>query len=215
LAADQRVGIDGGDDAAGDFGGDERVGAGAGAAVMAAGLEGDVGGGAFYGVAVRGGLLEGDDLGVVSGVVKVGAFADDFSFVYEDAAHLGIGTGEADGLAGELYGALHEVLVAFVGHRECFSPLPLKSPKVFETGSLSPNQVQTSARRSRKVPFPLVKDPKVFETGYLGSRMWNLSRSAHVAPARSSSLYLLYRVGGTLYATAILFDLLGMGGLGA
>ena len=47
LAADERVGIDGGDDAAGDFGGDEGVGAGAGAAVMAAGLEGDVGGGAF------------------------------------------------------------------------------------------------------------------------------------------------------------------------
>ena len=46
LAADEGVGIDGGDDAAGDLGVDEGVGAGAGAAVVAAGFEGDVGGGA-------------------------------------------------------------------------------------------------------------------------------------------------------------------------
>ena len=44
LAADERVGVDGGDDAAGDAGGDECVGAGAGAAVVGAGFEGDVGG---------------------------------------------------------------------------------------------------------------------------------------------------------------------------
>ena len=65
LAADKRVGIDGGDDATRDSCGDERVGAGAGAAVMAAGLEGDVGGDTFYGVAVLGRLLERDDLSVV------------------------------------------------------------------------------------------------------------------------------------------------------
>ncbi len=78
LAADEGVGIDGGDDAAGDFGGDEGVGAGAGAAVVAAGLEGDVGGGACDGVAAFGGLLEGDDLGVVAVVVAMRALAEDF-----------------------------------------------------------------------------------------------------------------------------------------
>ena len=76
-AADEWVGIAGGDDYAGDAGGDESVGAGAGAAVMAAGLEGDVGCGATGGVAERGGLFEGRDLGVVVAVVDVGAFADD------------------------------------------------------------------------------------------------------------------------------------------
>jgi len=46
LAADPGVGVLGGDDAAGDTSFDERVGAGWSAAVMAAGFEGDVGGGA-------------------------------------------------------------------------------------------------------------------------------------------------------------------------
>ena len=66
LAADLRVGIVGGDDDTGDAGGDEGVGAGAGAAVVGAGLEGDVGGGSGGIEAACGGLLEGDDLGVVA-----------------------------------------------------------------------------------------------------------------------------------------------------
>ena len=44
LTADERVGIDGGDDAAGDPGSDECVGAGWRAAVVGAGFEGDVSG---------------------------------------------------------------------------------------------------------------------------------------------------------------------------
>ena len=47
VAADQGVGVAGCDDAAADSGGDEGVGAGAGAALMATGFEGDVRGRAF------------------------------------------------------------------------------------------------------------------------------------------------------------------------
>ena len=46
--------------------------------MVAAGLEGDVGGGSFCREASLGGLLEGYDLGVVVVVVEVRAFADDF-----------------------------------------------------------------------------------------------------------------------------------------
>ncbi len=88
LAADERVGVLGGDDGAGDAGGDEGVGAGRGAAVVGAGLEGDVGGGSGGADAAGGGLLEGDDLGVVAVVVEVGAFADDRVLADEDAAYL-------------------------------------------------------------------------------------------------------------------------------
>jgi len=59
LTADERVGIDGGDDAADDAGGDERVRAGAGAALVGAGFEGDVGGGAADVVVEGCGLFEG------------------------------------------------------------------------------------------------------------------------------------------------------------
>ena len=70
-AADLGVGILRGDDAAGDAGGDEGVGAGRGAAVVAAGLESDVGSGAFGGEAAPGCLFEGDDFGVVAVVVEM------------------------------------------------------------------------------------------------------------------------------------------------
>jgi hypothetical protein len=69
--ADERVGIGSGDHGARDAGGDQSVGAGSGAAVVAAGLEGDVSGGARDGEAAGGGLLEGDDLGVVVEVVEM------------------------------------------------------------------------------------------------------------------------------------------------
>lgn len=94
FAADTGIGILRGDDAASDAGFDEGVGAGWGSAVVAAWFERDVGGGAFDGVAERGCLFEGDDLGVVAVVVEVGAFADDFGcfswkgFSDEDATHL-------------------------------------------------------------------------------------------------------------------------------
>ena len=119
-AADLGVGVLGGDDAAGDAGGDEGVGAGAGAAVVAAGFEGDVGGGSGGVDVAGGGLFEGDDLGVVALVVEVGAFADDFGLAsagwsaYEDAAYLRVRGGESGGLGCELQGSLHEDLVLWV-----------------------------------------------------------------------------------------------------
>ena len=50
---------------------------GGGAAVVAAGFERDVGGGALSGDSSGGCLLEGDDLGVVEVVVDVCAFGED------------------------------------------------------------------------------------------------------------------------------------------
>jgi len=97
LATDMGVGVLRGDDAAGDAGFDECVGTGWGAAVVAAGFEGDVGGGAPGGDVALSGLLEGDDLGVVAVVVEVGAFADDYGcfslmgLADEDTANLGVG----------------------------------------------------------------------------------------------------------------------------
>ncbi len=120
LAADQGVGIPGCDDTAGDTGGDEGVGAWAGATVVAAGLEGDVGGGSFGGEAALGCLFEGDDLCVIAVVVEVGAFADDFRHtavgraLCQDAAYLWVRRGEADGLCGEFEGSLHEDFVLVV-----------------------------------------------------------------------------------------------------
>ena len=113
LAADQWVGIAGGDDAAGDSGGDESVSAGAGAAVVAAGLESDVSGGAGGAVAKRAGLLECDDLGVVAVGVDVRAFSDDFSVANEDAAYLRVGRGERGGRGSKREGPLHEANVVW------------------------------------------------------------------------------------------------------
>jgi hypothetical protein len=53
---------------------------------------------------------------VISVVVEVDAFADDFGIsvwrcVDKDAAYLRVWRGEADGLGGELEGALHEEFV--------------------------------------------------------------------------------------------------------
>ena len=113
LTADLRVRVLGGDNAARDTGRDESVGTGAGAAVVTAGLECDICGGALGGDASGGGLFEGDDFGVVAIVVEVGAFADDFGFLPlsrtdEDATYLRVWGGEAGGLTCELEGSLHE-----------------------------------------------------------------------------------------------------------
>ena len=97
--ADLRIRVLGGDDAAADSGGDEGVGAGAGAAVMAAGFEGDVGRGSFDGEAALCGLFEGDDLRVVAVGVEVRAFAYDLRGASagwrlgKDAAYLRVGRG--------------------------------------------------------------------------------------------------------------------------
>ena len=111
-AADERVGVEGGDHGAGYAGGDERVGAGRCAAVVRAGFEGDVGGGALGADAASCRLFEGDDLGVIALLVEVRTFADDEIFAGEDAADLRVGTGERGGLGGEVEGSAHPVCVS-------------------------------------------------------------------------------------------------------
>lgn len=117
LAAYLGVGVLGGDDAACDTGGDEGVGAGAGAALVAAGFERDVGGGSGGADATLGGLLESDDLGVVAVVVDMRAFTNDLGGASpgrcagEDATYLRIWRCQADSLGGERQGSLHEEFV--------------------------------------------------------------------------------------------------------
>jgi hypothetical protein len=111
LSGDEGVWVFGGDYAAGDSGFDEGVGAGGGAAVVAAGLEGYVGGCAGCVHSAVDGLFEGCDLGVVEVVVEVGSFGDDLVFFYYDAAYLGVRGGKGDGVGGELEGSLHEAFV--------------------------------------------------------------------------------------------------------
>ena len=97
-AGDLRVGVGGGDDDASDAGGDEGVGAGRGAAVVRAGLKGDVGGCAMRVMALGGSLFEGYDFGMVAGFVEVGSAAYDSLFeakiLCQDAG-LPAGLGEA------------------------------------------------------------------------------------------------------------------------
>jgi len=116
--ADEGVGVRGGDDDAADAGLNERLGAGAGAAMMGAGLEGDKGGGAADIVAARGGLLQRSDFGVVAVGEEVGAFTEDAGFGAgrgEDAADGGVWAAEADGCLGEVERACHEELVRRCG----------------------------------------------------------------------------------------------------
>ncbi len=111
-AGDQGVWVDGGDDGAGDAGVDEGVGAGWGSAVVSAGFEGDVGGGAGGREASSVGLFEGGDFGVVALGVEVRALPDNFGAGWggtgEDAADLGVGAGEGGGGASEGEGSLDE-----------------------------------------------------------------------------------------------------------
>ncbi len=100
VAGDVGVGIDGGGDHARQARGDEGLSAGAGAAGVVAGLEGDVGGAAaqtvlfLIGEGVLPGFVESDDFSVVEQVVLVPALADDLSGAIEDdAADGGIGRG--------------------------------------------------------------------------------------------------------------------------
>ena len=90
--------------------------------MVRAGLEGDVGGGAGDAVAGGGGLLEGDDLGVVAGFVAVGALAEDPEIIYQDAADLRVGAGLGGGCGGEGEGLVHVEFVLFVRVHVC--PLP-------------------------------------------------------------------------------------------
>jgi len=73
-------------------------------------------------------LFEGDDFGVVAVVIEVCAFANDFGCGFsgiltgEDATHLRVWGGEADGLGCEVEGSLHKDFVMGLGRvlRHCF-----------------------------------------------------------------------------------------------
>src|SRR5690606_29118594 len=86
----------------------QGIGTGRGAAVMAAGFQGDVGGGAARPVA---GLTQGMHLGMWLTGLGVPAFADDLAALHDDAADPWIGMGGIQPLARQLQGAGHELLV--------------------------------------------------------------------------------------------------------
>ena len=100
-AAYQRVWIDSSDDATCDTSRNKSISARAGAAMVTAGLEGDVGGGAFGGEAALRCLLQCDDLGVVALVVDVGAFSEDLVVVDKNAADVRVWRGKGYGVGGE------------------------------------------------------------------------------------------------------------------
>ena len=106
-AADKGIGVDGCNDDTPEAGGDEGVGAGAGATLMAAGLESDVGGGSLDGETARGGLFEGHDLGVIVVVVKMCAFTQNLVVAGDDAADLRVGARKRDGVGGKVERAPH------------------------------------------------------------------------------------------------------------
>ena len=132
------IGVGGGGDYARDSGGDEGLGAGAGAAGVVAGLEGDVGGGAFepsglvashpFGKRPRmdgapsfirqtRSVFEGGDFGVVEAVVFMPAFSDEFTVrIDNDAAYGRVRGCEADAPTGEGEGVVHPVGVLGGGH---------------------------------------------------------------------------------------------------
>jgi hypothetical protein len=100
--ADERVGVDSGDDAAGYAGGDEGIGARAGTAVVGAGLKGDAGGCAVKVMAGGVCVFQGNDFGVVADVVVMGAFGEHGFTAQQNAANGGIRRGEGLGVASEL-----------------------------------------------------------------------------------------------------------------
>ena len=116
VAGNGGVGVDGGDNYAGEAGGDEGRGARRSAAGVVARLEGYVGGAVFYGFF---GMLCGfqsGDFGVVAEVVLVPAFAGWLAVsVEEDAAYGGVGRSEGEAAAGEGEGAVHPVEVGIDG----------------------------------------------------------------------------------------------------
>jgi len=86
---------------------------------VAAGLEGDVGGGSLDGEAARGGLFEGYDLGVVVVVVEVCACTEDLAVANDHATDLRIGAGERDGSGGKMKCVPHEIRVALFQFEGC------------------------------------------------------------------------------------------------
>ena len=98
------IGVLHGDDDAGHPGLDQRPGAGAGAALMGAGFQGHVGGGAAGGLPRR---AQGVDLGVGLARPLVPALADDPLVLDQHAAHPGVGVGGVAAALGQFQGAGH------------------------------------------------------------------------------------------------------------
>ena len=96
LSGDQRVRVGDGRDDARHAGQDQRVHAGRSAALVRAGLQVEIEGGAARLLA---GLREGDDFGVVEPGVSVEAAADHFALAHQDGAHQGVGTGQRPAFA--------------------------------------------------------------------------------------------------------------------
>ena len=104
LPGDERVRVAAGDDDAGDTGGNQRVGTGRGAALMRAGFEADVGGGAASLFAC---LPQGMYFGVRLARADVKALADDLAAFDDDAADARIRRGGENALLCLKEGGLH------------------------------------------------------------------------------------------------------------
>jgi hypothetical protein len=113
VTGDRDVGIDGGGDHAAQARVNQRLGAGAGAAGVVAGLKGNVGGAAAQSLTgVLLGDFEGCNFGVIPQVVLVPAFASYLSrAIEENAAHGGVGRGDADAAPRQRQGVPHPVLI--------------------------------------------------------------------------------------------------------
>ena len=96
LSGDQRIGVGDGRDDARHAGLDQRVDAGRRAALVRAGFQVEIEGGAARLLA---GLRERDDFGVVEAGVGVEAAAHHFAFAHQDGAHQRIGTGQRPAFA--------------------------------------------------------------------------------------------------------------------
>ncbi len=94
LTVNQRVGVGGGHHHPRDPCGYQRVRAGSGSSLVAAGFEGHIGGRTL---GLRARLLESNDLGVVAAVILVEAFAHQSVAPNQHAADGRVGRGEADG----------------------------------------------------------------------------------------------------------------------
>jgi hypothetical protein len=105
-AVDQRVGVDHGHDHALDLSGDDQVDAGGGLAEMAAGLEGEVEGGAGDGQ-----VFQRRGFSVLHAECPVVAAGNDFSVFHGHGADHGIGFGKTRTLPAQLEGHLHEFQV--------------------------------------------------------------------------------------------------------
>jgi len=116
LPADARIGIDHGHDNAPHAGGDQRIGARPGAAMVTAWFQRDVRSGT---ASPRACLLEGNDLGVVELVVEMRTLADDLAVAHQHAADLGIGRSQPDGRLRQIERAPHLGLVTRMNrHKE-------------------------------------------------------------------------------------------------